>query len=111
MTIWVIQQATGSSLRVLDQNLRIQSILRQQCSRRRLQRSRTEISQKLNPARRRATQSMNGHFGVDDAIKAFLFNTLIKGGVAKLEAKLHAIKHQTLVAVADRDGRVVESLK
>lgn len=54
---------------------------------------------------------MNGHFGVTDAIKAFLFNTLIEGGVAKLEAKLHAVKHQTLIAVADRDGRVVESLK
>ena len=54
---------------------------------------------------------MNGHFGIDDAIKALLFNTLIEGGIAKLKAKLHAVKHQTLVAVADRDGRVVESLK
>ena len=54
---------------------------------------------------------MNGNYGVTDAIKAFLFNTLIEGGVAKLEAKLHAVKHQTLVAVADRDGRVVEPLK
>ena len=54
---------------------------------------------------------MNGHFGIDDAIRALLFNTLIEGGIAKLKAKLHAVKHQTLVAVADGNGRVVESLK
>ena len=54
---------------------------------------------------------MNGHFGIDDTIKALLFNTLIEGGIAKLKAKLHAVKHQTLVAVANGNGRVVESLK